>query len=54
VANRRNKPAAAPEELTTAVVGETKTETAGATAAGKPAPGVRPVRPRRPSGKRER
>jgi len=81
VDNRRNKPASAPEELTTAAVGTAGSGTAGSGTAGsgtagsgtagsgtagpgtapadapkggKPAPGARPVRPRRPSGKRER
>ncbi len=59
---RRNKPVAVPEEpmmpdeLTTTAVGETKTETVpvDAAAGSKPAPGARPIRPRRPSGKRQR
>ncbi len=54
VANRRGKPTAAAEEP---AVGETETVAAvpAVTAAGsKPEPGARPVRPKRPSGKRER
>ncbi len=59
---RRNKPVAVPDEpttpdeLTTTPVGETKTETVPveAAAGSKPAPGARPIRPRRPSGKRQR
>ena len=42
-------------ELTTAVVGEAAALAVGGSAVGtKPAPGARPIRPRRPSGKRER
>jgi hypothetical protein len=42
-------------ELTTAVVGAAAAVAVGGSAAGtKPAPGARPIRPRRPSGKRER
>jgi preprotein translocase subunit SecF len=54
VANRRGKPTAAAEEP---AVGETETVEAvpaGAAAGSKPEPGARPVRPKRPSGKRER
>jgi preprotein translocase subunit SecF len=54
VANRRGKSAVPAEEP---AVGETETVAAvpaGATAGSKPEPGARPVRPRRPSGKRER
>ncbi|MCH9721944.1 MAG: protein translocase subunit SecF [Actinomycetia bacterium] len=59
---RRNKPVAVPDEsttpdeLATTAVGETKTETVPveAAAGSKPAPGARPIRPRRPSGKRQR
>jgi preprotein translocase subunit SecF len=42
-------------ELTTEVVGVAAGVAVGGSAAGiKPAPGARPIRPRRPSGKRER
>ena len=54
VANRRGKSAVPAEEP---AVGETETVAAvpaGAAAGSKPEPGARPVRPRRPSGKRER
>ncbi len=54
VANRRGKPVAPAQET---AVGETETVAAvpaGAPAGSKPQPGARPVRPRRPSGKRER
>ena len=57
VLNRRNKPAAASEEPGADAVGDTETVQAvpaGAAAGNKPEPGARPVRPRRPSGKRER
>ena len=54
VANRRGKSAVPAEEP---AVGETETVAAvpaGAAAGSKPEPGARPVRHRRPSGKRER
>jgi preprotein translocase subunit SecF len=52
VSNRRNR-SAAPSELASDVV-EEQVEAAVGVPADKPAPGVRPVRPRRHSGKRER
>jgi preprotein translocase subunit SecF len=57
VLNRRNKPAAVSEESSADAVGVTEAVQAvpaGAAAGNKPEPGARPVRPRRPSGKRER
>ena len=57
VLNRRNKPAAVSEESSADAVGVTESVQAvpaGAVAGSKPEPGARPVRPRRPSGKRER
>ena len=55
VLSRRNR-AAAPSEPPVDVVGELAASAAvgASSAADKPAPGARPVQPRRPSGKRER
>ena len=53
VLNRR-KPAQAAVEPTDSLGVELQDAVAGAPSAAKPAPGARPVRPRRPSGKRER
>jgi preprotein translocase subunit SecF len=55
VLSRRNR-AAAPSEPPAEVVGELAASAAvgASSAADKPAPGARPVQPRRPSGKRER
>lgn len=57
VLNRRSKPTVAADEQGSAAVGDVDTVEAvpaGAATGSKPEPGARPIRPKRPSGKRER